>query len=179
LEVSHAAWMSSAQDFKVVERLSICFAPADSELPEQTGAEMFPPAASERRWRTGLNTSCFPLFFPPMLDFLEILLSCFSKFCTLSLSSFRALTALSTHVVERQVFASAPFIRFSWFFLFLFFSTFFPLFFCLLSAFFLFFFFSLFFLPLPLLGLFFLLFLLRFCPLPPFLPFRPFFLFFL
>merc|ERR1719201_3115970 len=145
---SHTAWMSSAHFFRVIERLSIWAAPVELELPEQTGAEMLPPAASARRRSVGLKSSCLALFFPP--------LSCFSKTATLPLSIFMAATALTTHVVEGQVefLACAAFILFSWFFLFL--SPFF--FFCLLSAFFLF------------------LFFLLFCPFPPFWPFRPFLL---
>merc|ERR1719201_411855 len=153
---SHTAWMSSAHFFRVIERLSIWAAPVELELPEQTGAEMLPPAASARRRSVGLKSSCLALFFPPFSFLVEILLSCFSKTATLPLSIFMAATALTTHVVEGQVefLACAAFILFSWFFLFL--SPFF--FFCLLSAFFLF------------------LFFLLFCPFPPFWPFRPFLL---
>merc|ERR1719264_1519636 len=153
---SHTAWMSASHFFRVIERLSIWAAPVELELPEQTGAEMFPPAASARRRSVGLKSSCLALFFPPLSFLVEILLSCFSKLATLFLSMFMALTAMSTHVVERQVefLAFAAFILFSWFFLFL--SSFF--FFCLLSAFFLF------------------LFFLLFCPFPPFWPFTPFLL---
>merc|ERR1719264_868570 len=151
---SHTAWMSASHFFRVIERLSIWAAPVELELPEQTGAEMLPPAASARRRSVGLKSSCLALFFPPFSFLAEILLSCFSKLATLFLSMFMALTAMSTHVVERQVefLAFAAFILFSWFFLFL--SPFF--FFCLLSAFFLF------------------LFFLLFCPFPPFFAFQTF-----
>merc|ERR1719201_2859165 len=174
---SHTAWMSAAHFFRVIERLSIWAAPVELELPEQTGAEMLPPAASARRRSVGLKSSCLALFFPPFSFLVEILLSCFSKLATLFLSMFMALTAMSTHVVERQVefLAFAAFILFSWFFLFL--SPFF--FFCLLSAFFLFLFFlflSPFFFFCLLSAFFLFLFFLLFCPFPPFWPFRPFLL---
>jgi len=69
------------------------------------------------------------LFFDPMFDFLLILFSCFSKLSTLSFNSFMAATAVSTHVVERQVdLASAVFILF-WFFLIPFLLPFFSFFF--------------------------------------------------
>merc|ERR1719264_2127787 len=144
---SHTAWMSASHFIRVIERLSIWAAPVELELPEQTGAEMLPPAASARRRSVGLKSSCLALFFPPFSFLVEILLSCFSKTATLPLSIFMAATALTTHVVEGQVefLACAAFILFSWFFLFL-------------SPFFLF------------------LFFLLFCPFPPFWPFRPFLL---